>query len=1106
MQFVHLHTHSHYSVGHAVPSVHDLVRRAADLGMPALALTDYNSIAGMHDLVKACDEFGVQPIIGAEVGLLPSDHGAYQGRTHNLVLLVENEKGYRNLTRLLTLVHDTPADTPPHVPFAIFERFCEGLLVLSGSRRGELYHWLREKNLDMANNYLNRLVGAVGLQNVYFEIMEYPHPVTRKIMDIILDLAKEVGIRAVATQNVHFLDPQDMPAYCALLQERCQLLAPHWPLTDTEMPTRHFTTAEEMGLRFGFTPEIVEETAYVAQRCSFRFPRQELRLPVADFERGRDAPSHLWDRVVRGALERYGHLTDDLKERINEEYSDICASRGGKVDLAAYFLLAHSIIAQIREKRYCLGVGRGPLLTSVIAYCLGITSSDPLAHGFSYLPQRVESGVFPPLLIETSQRAMRESLQFLADTYGIDHVAAVGRRVDWERQHLFQHFVRWAGLPQVGLRQFPASAVFTPEERGVKKSKSISRKKKKDASSEFPQAWDDDVEAPTDEPAHYSGWVRDPRIPRDEVLKSHKSLARAAYTLHPCPREFDAERAQYALSKEPIPDILPVLASEDGIPVTQGDAALLDSLHIPRIRYMSFAMLNVLEDAVTYIRQESISSFMLSDIPLDDELTMQLLGKGLTNGIAPLHGITAKSLLRACLPQTMVDLIRIQVLVTRRCIKTGETSEAEDVRERVEALPDVMLSYWCAYLKAHYPVAFMTAMLTHSRSSAHKLTPRQRPRFEILLRETRRMNIEVYPPNINFSLYEFSQEHRHIRTGLMVVQGMGEKTYEEIDFVRKGRPFSSLADFCKRTNPKRVLHTVIVNLIKAGAFDLLCPNRVQMLMEFERALKNARLQSPPSKSDQAGSHEEPTTQLQLFDPEDFEDDELGAPDEGILPIEAPDPTQHDIMTYEQEAAGYAISHDLLGYFERIMKAMSTISPFELPAQADGRYVYVAGFIDHTERDGPLIDEGIEMIMDLEGFVVKVPPNACENFPRLSNVDEPVLVEGEVRKHGNHERHLVARNIYLMNDVAERAKQVADLRLDLSGENRKVFRAVRGLLNSFEGETVIHLENADAHSWLERRGVEGARVFFCPPLLQGLLRFISADRIGMFDKSGQSLSF
>jgi DNA polymerase III alpha subunit len=1070
MSFVHLHTHSHYSIGRAVPRVRDLVERAAQLQMPALALTDNNSIAGMLELVESCDAFKIQPILGCELDILPSNHGSFQGRTHRITLLVENERGYRNLVTLLNHAHDHASDIPIHVSFDDFLRHSEGLIVLTGSPRSELYYWFREGRSSDVRDYLNRLAAGVGADRLYFEVMEYPHPRIREIMDYIVELSRFLNIPAVATQNVHFLDPEDMIAYCLLVQHPRQI-TPSWPLPEDELPTRHFTSLPEMQKRFGFTPQLLEQSLEIAERL---------------FE---DSATVLWEEAVRGATTRYGGLNERVKDRLNLEFTDIQGTGGEETNLAEYLLMLQHIHRYLREGDMCRGCGRGRLIASVIAYSLGIVDIDPLAFDLNYQPLREQANRYPLAHLDVSTQAMHEVLEFMKRHYGEETVVAVGKRIDWERQRLFHYLSRWAGLPAVSLRSFPPEkrrvVVATPQEHEPEEEESVP------SEAEVARGeWDEEVEVSTGRRATGAPLFGDDRIPRGESVRQHQTIADAVYTLHPCPREFDAERAQYAVAKEPVETLTPVIRIASDQRVTQACADLIDALAMGRIQFATGPLLNVLEATQTLVRREENPDFSVADIPLNDEATFRLLMLGLTNGITPLHNINTKSLLRAERPDSIVALLRVLVRAMHR---SDEAPQGEDV---LEALPDAILGYRCSYLKVHHPVSFMAALLTHSLS-ARTAVAGQRPRFQILLRETRKMGIDVLGPHINFSDYEFSQEGRKVRTGLMAVQGMGPRTFKEISEVRHGMHFSSLTDFCQRTDPRRIPHPLVVNLIKSGAFDGLGGSRAELLIDFERLLKRARQQSPRSGSADEG-------QLQLFEPEMFDEPEMSE----IAETTAQAPIQlsaREVMRLEQEAMGYTVSFDLLDHYEDLMRRMHAVSPFDLTPRHAGHVLYVAGFVDHVEREGPLIDHQTRMVLDLEGYVVKVPEAIADSATRIQNVRGPVLIEGKVERDRGGECFLMARSIGLLEDVARRADEVALLQIDLRNENTQTYRLLRSLFGTYKGSTRVEVEGEPPKlAWFFARGVVSAKVFFCPPLYQGLMRILSPAQVRIYDKAGRLL--
>ena len=980
MGFVHLHTHSHYTIGRGVASVRELVRRAARLGMPAVALTDTNTIVGFEELIDEARTCEIQPILGCELHVLPLQHTLYQGHTHPITLLVRTDQGYRNLVRLLTLAHSAPDGEPPHVKASQLETHARGLIALTGPAEGELCHLLRSGDTEATTAYLNRLAGTFEPGAVFFEVIEYPDPALRRVMDYVLELSDFLNIPAVATQDVCFLDPADMPAYCAIEQQP-RLLAPQWPLPDDQMPTRHFTTEREMRRRFGFRPAVIDQTVALAEMCEFRFPRGRSRIPLHTFDRGEDPPSMLWDRAVRGASARYGGLTEEVKQRLNAEYrclrGETDASHGAPalLDLAEYLLFAQDIMRFVREERMSRGIGRGPLLTSVLAYCLGITDADPIAHKLEFQDPRPAPDCLPPLDIELSSEGSRRLIEHLRETCGPRHVVHTAHRIDWDRNRLFEQLCRWAGLGPARL------ADYAPDRRTCKIDNELTPdlvgEVREPESPAVPEA---DGERPL---------MGENRIPRGESLREHRSLAAIVYRLHPLPRRFEAERTDVVMSRDPLDSVVPLIEAGPQ-PFCQGGRDLVDRLELPRIRLGFSSAINVLERAASWVRMEEDPHFSINAVPLDDADTFRLLGLGLTNGVGPFHSITMKSILRSRRPADTEALLET-------CAENRRPGPGEEAPGRVDLLPECILGYRCAYMKVHHPVSFMTAMLTHSISRDDG--PTRRPSFQIILREARKMGFEVLGPDINLSSAEFSQERRRIRTGLMAVQGLGEKTFEEIKRAHAGVSFSSLEDFCQRTDPRLVSQTVVRRLIKAGAFDNIEPNRTRLLFDFERLLKNARPSHRP------GADSEDEKQLQLFEPDIFD-----ATHEAELapPGDAPEPSPEDIVRYEREAMGHAVTHDMLEHYRSLTAAMAAVSPFEMHRYAaDGkksepRTIFVVGFVDHVEHEGPLVREAGEAVLDLEGHVLKAPADLKAPIDRIQKSQSPVLVMGEVQPRGRNE--------------------------------------------------------------------------------------------------------
>ncbi|HBF33084.1 TPA: hypothetical protein DDW35_00835, partial [Candidatus Sumerlaeota bacterium] len=838
---------------------------------------------------------------------------------------------------------------------------------------------------------------------------------------------------------------------------------------------------------------------------------------------GQDASTVLWDRAIQGATAKYAILNEKVKERLNREYGDIRDVQGQGIELSELLLFLQDITSFLKDRELCRGVGKGKWTTSVIAYALGIVNADPLTYDLEYQTLRATHNTFPPFEIEVSSHGMEQLLAYLREKYHDDHLAAVGHRVDWKTPDLFHRLCRWANLPIVSLRDVPHSGNMSPPVvvQELKRTDWLAGKPGGTASSEqvddleiagMQQLPDTDVESGSDNQPVPLSWLQYDEVKklRHQNVRNHKTLAEAARALHPCPKGFEAQKGGYVLAKDPIHTNIPVLRTPSGRSITQSEAPLLDRLQMPRLQFSSFTMLNILEFGQNAVREESDPKFLISSIPLNDEDTWKLLGLGYTNGIPPLHSISTKSLLRAERPQSIKELLGLYIRCRKRRLTDGELAVGFESRADAvlaDALSECTLGYWAAYLKTHYRPAFMISVLTHTVQT-QKTTGTHRARFQILLREARKMmQLDILGPDINLSVYEFSLESRGIRTGLMAVQGMGEQTYREIANVRQGRDFSSLADFCHRTDPRSVNQTQITQLIKAGAFDALDPerNRNHLLQEYERALKNARLQSAANTRRTHGSAKSaidaPIEQLQLFDTLVFEEEST---DGDRQTQSAPLPTPQQIMQYEQESVGYIFTYDLYDQYRDLMQSMRVISPTEIHPKLEGKQIFTAGFIDHAERESPMIDGETDVVLDFEGIVVKVPRHATDFFAKVQHAQGLVLIQGMVRKQSPTEAYLIAQKFYNFDDVKRAKDETKTLQLNLTGMDQKAIAMVRSTLKNFKGNTSVEIQGVSATSWWAMRGLDKAKVLFCPPLIAALCPYpLSESQLRVIDAEGKS---
>lgn len=1028
-QFVHCHVHSHFSLSDGVPSVSALVHKAQQLGMRALALTDHNSLGGIIEFTRTARSCGLQPIIGCELDVLPFETSHYSGSTHHLTLLVESEKGYRNLVSLITLAHKNAGTGKPHVAFGDLARHSTGLLALTGCIRGELAHLLLGRNPEATERYLEALVHAFGKKNVYFELQETGEPQRADVNNRLIQLSHFLGIPTVATNNVHHLHPEEELCFQFLKRTPVRPDATVDALYRPGKVTRHLASETEMSEKFATHPRAIQATVEIARRCGFVLEPRPPRFPLLDFDRGQDAESFLWDLAFREATKKYGFLSNELKDRLNEEF-DYIKNNG----LIHCIILLQKLTQFLREKHIIKGIGKGNIVSSVVAYVLGLTDIDPLEYHIKFQGFIVGEAPSPVLTIEVPTKHLTTITTYLQQLYPESCLAAVGKYQYWHKGTLLTELCLWANVPKHRIGGLLASPAFQSQ------------------SSCSPGSLGDLVNQNS----------------QGLALTTPRLLSSIIASLHPRPRALKPMTGHLVISGENLNESVPREFSNTPLGVTQMEAASLDLLGLPHLNIIARPLLDILDDTIFWIRNQENRSFSLEKIPLNDAPTFQLLSRGLTNGIPPFHSITLKSLLRVHRPRNILQLLKVKTESARNRTKTSASDH-----NIVHQISDCILTYWCAYLKAHYPLSFMTAILTNSHQ--------HRKRFTILLREARYMGIRILLPDVNLSSYTFTQEGKAIRTGMMIVHGMGEKAFREIETVRKGGAFNDLEDLCKRTDPKLLHARLIVSMIKTGVLDSFGTKRSQMLLMLPGLIQATRQKEEGEEDFTPSFFNLPGVKVQSITTSDAGTSELAE-----LPLET-------LIKYEIDAGGYAITYDPLSPYQDLIRRIRAISPYGITPKLEGTYQYLVGYIDHIDREGPLVGSDTALILDFEGYLVSVPPRVAKRAGRALTSTLPVLIGGRIC--GNKDQSMIrAHCIHTLAEVQKAAEETIKIALNLDGENVKTLKMLKHLAKTYPGKTKIEVTNYSGKGKRLLHKLNNASVFFCPPLHKELKKMLPEKNI------------
>jgi DNA polymerase III alpha subunit len=621
--------------------------------------------------------------------------------------------------------------------------------------------------------------------------------------------------------------------------------------------------------------------------------------------------------------------------------------------------------------------------------------------------------------------------EYLEQSYGAERVARLGRYQYWSKAALLRAICQWAGLPKQKAEALIASDAIST--RGDKQLR-----------------WAD---------LFASGAYSLP--------PHHPTTVNYIFNrLHPLPRTLAAQEHRLVLCGEPIDQVVPLAYPEQHGPATQLDAADCDALGLPRISLVAGRPLEILDEAISWVHRDEDRSFDLPRIKNDASETFRLLAQGRTAGVLDLEGIGMRALLQRERPANMAQLIQLMTLSVG-----GREPPRRSPPGTVIA--DCQLAYRCAYVKAHYPVSYYTALLTH--------VCRNRRSLARVLREMGQEGIRLLPPDINLSSYGFTpQAATRIRTGLIVVAQMGERAAAEIMSVRRGGAFHSHLDFCRRTDPKLLHHRLIENLIKAGAMDSFGWTRSQMLAKLDEAIGQPRSQAVRASG---------SIQMEMFpatSPSESDDD-LEPPDVPDLPLNLR-------LQYELQAAGHAISGDPLMPFRELMeRCRIDRAPVSLSPRAEGRDLYLAGMVNQIEPATLPSPEEPSVWLDFDGVLVAVTEPLFEAHRQELRSNEPLMIGGIITCRDNI-CLLNAHTIVTLMKTHQQASQSRQIVLDLENQNKHTVRTLRQICGQFPGPTpvvVIHYESSGRFSLHK---LESSRVTVCPPLLNNFRKVLTGDRV------------
>ncbi|WP_041433028.1 DNA polymerase III subunit alpha [Syntrophothermus lipocalidus] len=1015
--FVHLHVHSCFSFLDGGSSIKSLVDRAAESGMPALALTDHDNLCGAVQFKLEAQKAGIKPIQGVEVTVAGGYH---------LTLLAEDEEGYRNLCRILTKAHLDNPRRQPQAGLDILKEHAEGIIALSGCRKGEIPARILSRQYDAAYRAALAYLEIWGKDGFYLELQDTYLPGTRTLNRDLAELAEKLGVGVVATNNVHYACPEDFKVHdiltCVRTLTRVYEVHPERPLN----AENHLKPEREMKKLFREYPQAVANTWEIAERCRPSLEPGASLFPRFNPPPGQTAESLLRELAYRGARKKYGRVTRRVEERLEHEIHII-----NTLGYADYFLVVWDIVEYARRQGI-RHTGRGSVADSFVAYCLGITEVDSLARGLLFERfMSLERAEKPDIDIDFDARWRDRISEYVTRKYGEDKVAKVCTYSTYRARSAVRELGKALGLPEAELDRVAKRLPY----------------------------------------GAYADRIRDMLSLLPELRESGLDRDKFALLLDLCervagfPRFLGTHLGGLVVSREPLCDITPLQQSAKGEIVTQFDKDDVEELGLVKLDLLSLRAMSAVEDTVRAVKQEK-KTFDYEKIPLDDDATYRMINKGQTIGVFQLESPAQRALqarlgasdiedivasvalirpgpikgnmvepyisrrqgrepvtflhpaLEPILAKTYgVILFQEQVIEIATAIARFTPGEADRLRKvmtharsqkvmdevgrefikkavengvsqeaaatifkamagyasygfcEAHAAAFATTSYKTAYLLRHYPAQFYAAVLSNQPMGYYPP--------HVILNEARRRGIKILPPCINRSGEAFRVEKGGIRIPLARVKGLSREGLKKILVYR---PFASLTEVWEKTGLAR---DEMKNLIKCGALDVFDTNRRRLLV------KARKLYFRPQP---AGNVKEG---IIAFDDGEAADAKM----------DIPDFTEDEKYAMEFEILGLSPREHLMARFRGYLKRNGFKSSRDLAALPDGSWVKVAGVLLCPHRP-PTKSGRITVFMSLEdefGLTdVTVFEDVYQRYGGLifSPQTSPLVVEGVLQKRGN----------------------------------------------------------------------------------------------------------
>ena len=1057
MKFVHLHTHSHYSLLDGLAKIDDLVHRAKELGMKAIALTDHGTLYGAIEFYKKAQRAEIKPILGVEAYVTPGNHldkrAKIDDKYYHLTLLAENNTGWQNLIKLVTKAHLEGFYYRPRSDKAMLREHHEGVIALSGCLSGEVSRTILTGDLKKAEEVILEYQSIFGKNNYFLELSNHPNiPEVLQVNAALKDFSKKLAIPLVVTQDIHYLKTEDAEYHDIFLAVQTGNRVTDDDRLTLKGDNFSMLSPEEMAKNVLDVPEALENTEKIADRCNVEITLGKVILPNFPLPEGETSGMSFMRKLIEKRLpNRYPEPDEAVLKRLEYELEVI-----EKTGFEDYFLIVQDFVNWAKERGIVVGPGRGSAAGSLVSYVLNITDVDPLKYDLLFErflnPDRIS---MPDIDLDFTDIRRDEVLAYVRERYGEDHVAQIITFGTMAARAAIRDAGRALGIPYGFCDQIAKLIPFNETLDGsLKKVREL-----KDLYDTNP-----DAKKIIDAAKHFEGVAR------------HASV-------HAC---------GVVVSKEPLIEMVPLQHSpqDENITITQFEMHSIEDLGLLKIDFLGLKNLTIIEETVRLIKEFEGVDLDISKLPLDDKKAFKILQEGDTTGIFQLESSGMRHYLKELKPTDLEDIIAMvslyrpgpmelipsfvnrkhgkekvtylhpklepilkntygigiyqeQMMRIARDLAGYTLGEADTLRKAIgkkikvlldaqkekllkgmqeNGIPDrvakeiwelfppfarygfnrshaasyALIGYRTAYLKAHYPVLFMTSLLNSDSGDVERIA--------FLISEAKKSGINILPPDINTSFTAFTPEEQNIRFGLLAIKNVGKNIVDAIIEERlRGGPFPDMTEFLTRVYHKDLNKKSLESLIKAGVFDSLGVDRSALLSHLDEILAFSQ-NIKKSHNKENGGRDSGQSSLFGGSADAFSTPAFLQKGDEANTTSPEGNNQRERLTWEKELLGlYLSGHPLDPYAEKI-KNGSIKSIKELLNSKTAMSCKIAGIVSKIKRiisktGQPILFAEIEDLSDrLEAVVFA---DAINKNPTVWKENNAILLAGRL-SHRNGE--------------------------------------------------------------------------------------------------------